>query len=459
MSNLVQAGFISKAIKEGAQALDGMADDAVRQTDDLLKKNDNFTPDKELSDWFQAPQGQTDIAQKFFNDFPNVMPNSSEAKFQIPLDNFWTWWAAGQTAKAVNRWQDDIEADNKSVSAATNIDEDVPITDKNGNPSFNYLINPIINELKNTNVANSDYTDNVIDLLDLLTISGRSGGLDPSSLLNPQRLEFSSAEDYVSFTSTLKAFALSRNEPEKADFFGKELDKASLQYFTTENPIESIYIPLGCLNLLTTANQIKFKFRLGSEQTFETFCSNDELLRHSKNAIASSKDAVLKVLANEELPTDDRKFAVNSFRNLHLVGQLELAITHALYGNEEEYYHQRDVLLELIKQRPDSKAISLVFSMLSVMEASFLNYGNALEFSKNVMATADGDLELMALETTFMVGLFAVQKDYARMRDLIHIQQGMAHKDSKYFVPAASKLALAASLLVVENYLYSLEES
>jgi len=459
-----EAGLLSKSVKGAKEAFSHFGDDTVRigeksrnainGVDEAHESPKTLIAEPKgngVSDWFsQRTPGDTVGTTRFIDNPPAKLPNASNFSDQASLAAFWKWYLGLKSVSSLGKaWENEFWDEAERIIEQESLADEVIIVNEQGIPTFNYLINPIILELDDVETKD-EYTSGLADLFSLLAVSGRAGGLDPSKFLDFKKLGSSEPIDLVSFSASTAAFYVERDDQAMALTFSNYLKRDASDFFERDSFRSQLFAPLACVSLLFTIDQIQYGVLPGSEDVFNLHCQKDSLEAKVLSALETI-DTQLKGVQSEASKKD-------ALQQLKVIAALERALIYGLFGDEVNYYQARSDIFESIRSGiPSSDLITSTFGLLALTEASLGNFGNSYRFAKETMRFGASEPEILGDMTTFLVGLFAYNQDYTRMKDLILIQQTIAHPSSRYFIPAKSKLRLAESLLILESYLHELD--
>ena len=463
----LHGGIISKTIREGAEFFSGpatkQAESVIKRLDGAAQSSNSSTPNKILNPYAETDEPvdilgaiqrfnrekQEGRPEKFFQDLPNVSPNTLKYYDTATFENFYLWWFGTKMIRPFIQSMDEkFTADAIRVESTGTLDSEVRVKDDAGNFTFNYLVNPIIEEINQSDNAN-DYMSGIGELMSLMAISGRSGGLDPRDVVDLDRTDASELGYYTGFDAALSAVFSQRGEHKQAQFFKDHLDDVLRDLVVVdEYPTDDVSAVLGCLGLLYTLDGVHMNIFPQSESLYTKHCSKEKLSENLRLGIAALDSAIV------EASDEQSRSALEA---LKFTSTLTSAFVHALFGEEQHYSVLRNTALSIAQTKNiDRDVVGLLLPLLAMSEAGFGNHQSAIQLCQASMVNTSDNL-VLAWCSELMVGVFAQQKDLPRVKQLIEIQTRMAHPASEFFAPIDSKLGLARSLFYLEYLLYSMD--
>lgn len=461
-------GSIGKAIGHVA---DNFVDNAVKKVDDVAAKVDGQSakaipsPDsaravkppsnEELVDIFSGSNYSRHLLDPDYFDGLTIGLKNADTSFnQIGFDNFWAWYISLRISShaAINAWREDFSEDVNQGLERENLSEEVPITDKNGLPTFAYLINPAFSEVINQ-PDDSAYISNMGSMFNLLTISGRAGGLHPMEILDFERLKGHELTDYVLFDAELSAMLSERNQLHEFEGITEHYINSSEQLFLDASPRSDIEALMTCATLTYSYDGGSSWVLPGSEQIFDRFCSNTEI----DNRLKRADDFFEEQMKDPESPGDIVQLLAVMRSTLHLSS----ALNYAIFKDKVSYLKHRNLALHYVQKYEitDSEQLRALMQIVALGEVLNGNLLNAAKLIQEQLSFPDQDNSDLAYLMGSLAWVYLQEQDIQKVRQLIAILQSMSHPDSKYFAPFDSKAALIETLIGLEYLLAKLNSA
>jgi hypothetical protein len=466
------AGIISSIGKAAVEGAETIGEKVFKKSDDAANNLPNSSNESELiikrieddeptSKSFSealdaARQANSDGSIQFLDRAPLSLTDSFGDR---GFNNFWTWWVGLKTTKALaQNIEQKLERDQAKVQESEDFHEEVKIRDPKGNLTFNYLINPIMEESR-SNEDDEIYMSGMSDMVGLLTVSGRVAGFDPLGAIDFERVRSSSTIDFLYFDANLLAAAVLREDEEAAKFFSEHLEGITNEVFSSQGFTAELEKIIGCIGMLYSADGFQYGVMPGSSSFFEDNCSSEQMFKMASEFKTSAKQAALNLQnQSSELEPKQQQELEERLKISNLTAETMVAVVASLYQEHELFFKSRNRALQMIRMDSiPSEAAGLALTMLSGAEFEIGNSQTAFQMAKMGMALGQKEPTTIQQSSLVMASILIKEGSLQKAEELIEIMRVMAYPKSEFFVPVDSKIALAQALLHFEYHLSRLD--